>query len=111
MTATLLPPEFSDLEPFAETWCLATESERWERRMSSTMPELQAFYDAAFPRLRDALDHCDGFPLDDMPEQARRLLQLVHSTIMVAMCVEIWHQPQVVNGADAQIHRVGDPAP
>lgn len=111
MTATLLPPEFPDLEPFAGTWCLATESERWERRMSSTMPELQALYDAGSPRLRDALDHCDEFPLDDMPEQARRLLQLVHSIIMVAMCVEIWHQPQVVNGADARLHRVGDPAP
>ena len=63
MTATLLPPEFSDLEPFAGTWCLATESERRERRMSSTMPQLQAFYDAGSPRLRDALDHCAGSPV------------------------------------------------
>ena len=33
----LLPSEFSDLEPFAEKWCLATEPERWAQRMSSTM--------------------------------------------------------------------------
>jgi hypothetical protein len=30
---------------------------------------------------------------------------------MVAMCVEIWHQPKVVNGADAEIHRIGEPLP
>jgi len=36
----------TDLEPFAEKWCRATERERWEQRMSSTMEEMQAFYDA-----------------------------------------------------------------
>jgi hypothetical protein len=111
MTGALLPPEFSDLEPFAETWCLSTEPERYARRMASSMPDMQAFYDAAFPRIQDALAHCDKFPLKEMPDDARRLLQLVHSIIMVAMCVEIWHQPNVVNGADAEIHRVGEPLP
>ena len=28
-TGSVLPPEFSDLEPFAAKWCLATESERF----------------------------------------------------------------------------------
>lgn len=108
---TMLPPGFADLEPSAETWCLASESDRWAQRMSSTMPELQAFYDTGFPRLRDALDHCAESPLDDVPEQPGGLLQLVHSIVMVAMRVEIWHQPQVVNGADAEIQRVGEPVP
>ncbi|NJS15426.1 MAG: hypothetical protein HC788_13510 [Sphingopyxis sp.] len=40
-------------------------------------------------------------PLDDVPEDAQRLLQLVYSTIMVAMCIEIWHQPNVANGEQA----------
>jgi hypothetical protein len=42
---------------------------------------------------------------------ARHLLQLVYSTIMVAMCVEIWHQPNVVNAADAQLDRVSEQLP
>ena len=46
--------EFSELEPFAAKWCLATEPERWATRMSSSMAELQAFYDAIFPRVTDA---------------------------------------------------------
>ena len=45
-----LPPEFADLEPFAD-WCLETEAERYAKRLASSMDELQAFYDAAFPRL------------------------------------------------------------
>jgi len=50
------PADFAELEPFAD-WSLATESERYAKRLSSTMDELQAFYDAAFPRLADALAH------------------------------------------------------
>jgi hypothetical protein len=107
----LLPPAFADLEPFAATWCLATGEERWDRRMASTMSELQALYDAANPRLLDALAHCDQFPLDDLPDDARRLLELVHSTILVAMCVEIWHQPKVIDSGFAQLVRVAEPLP
>jgi hypothetical protein len=35
----------------------------------------------------------------------------VYSTIMVAMCVEIWHQPNVINASDAVLERVRDPTP
>ena len=49
-----LPTAFADLEPFAH-WCLEHEPERYAKRLSSTMDELQAFYDAAFPRLGDAV--------------------------------------------------------
>jgi hypothetical protein len=36
---------------------------------------------------------------------------VVYSTIMVAMCIEIWQQPRVVNGADARPERIGEPFP
>jgi hypothetical protein len=48
-----LPSEFADLEPFTE-WCLATEQQRYDKRLASTMAEMQEFYDAAFGRLEDA---------------------------------------------------------
>lgn len=111
MTEALLPEQFTELEPFAETWCLATESERYDRRMETPMAEIQAFYDAGFPRIEEALTYCDKFPLADLPDDAARLLQLVHSVIMAAMCVEIWHQVRVIDGADAQMDRVGEPLP
>ncbi len=72
----LLPAEFAELEPFAATWCLATEGERYAQRLASTMDELQAFYDAVMPRAEAAIAYCDAFPLDELPDDAQHLLQL-----------------------------------
>jgi hypothetical protein len=111
MTDALLPAVFAELEPFAATWCLATETERYARRMASSMAQMQAFYDAFFPRIEEAIEYCDQFPLDDLPEDARRLLQLVYSLVMVAMAIEIFHQPVPTDAADAILERVAEPAP
>ena len=54
----VLPPEFAELELFAD-WSLPTERERFAKRMASTMDELQDFYDVAFPRLESALAYLD----------------------------------------------------
>ena len=45
-----LPSEFAALEPYLD-WDLATEPERYAKRLASTMAEMQAFYDVAFPKL------------------------------------------------------------
>ena len=111
MTQGRLPPEFAQFEPYAPTWCLATEPERWARRLRSTMEEMQAFYDAFFPRAEAAIAYCERFPLDDMPAEAERLLQLLHSLLMVSYAVEVWKQPEVVNGGSARIDRVREPRP
>ena len=63
MTATSLPPEFADLEPFAKEWCLASEPERYAKRLASTMHELQAFYDDVFARAEEAIVYLEKFPL------------------------------------------------
>ena len=65
-----LPAEFADLEPFAD-WCLEFERERYAKRLASTMAEMQAFYDAAFPRLEAAMEHLDQYQLDALPEDAQ----------------------------------------
>ena len=111
MSEALLPPEFADLELWAATWCLATEPERWARRLASSMEEMQAFYDAFFPRAEEAIAWCDRFPLDDMPAASERLLQLLHSLLMVSYAVEVWKQPEVVNGGSAVIERILEPRP
>ena len=111
MTDALLPAAFADLEPFASTWCLATESERYERRLASSMDEMQAFYDAFFPRVNEAVDYCDKFPLDDVPDDALNLLHLVYSMIMVSMAVEVFGQQKPTDSADAVIDRIGEPVP
>ncbi|WP_067649964.1 hypothetical protein [Nocardia harenae] len=107
--SALLPAEFADLEPWAETWSLATEPERYDRRMAGSMPEMQAFYDAITPRAEAALTYLDRFTLDDLPDDARRLLWLLHSMIMVSFPVEVWSQPRVPDSGAAALHCVLEP--
>lgn len=111
MPDALLPSAFAELEPYAQTWCLPTETERWNARMSSTMPQMREFYDAFFPRLEEAIGYCDKFPLDGLPDDALNLLHLIYSLIMVAMSVEIMHQPAPVCAADAVMTRTVEPTP
>lgn len=75
------------------------------------MSEMIAFYDAFFPRLDEAIDYCDKFSLDDLPDDATRLLWLVYSLVQVAMAVEIFHQPAPTDSADAELERVREPLP
>ena len=110
MTESRLPSGFPDLEPFVDRWCLATERERYARRLATPIEEMKAFYDAMFPRVQAALEHCDRFPLDDMPEDATRLLRLVHSFIMVSFPVEVWGQPRIPDTGEASLERVIEPS-
>ena len=103
-----LPAAFADLEPFA-AWALATERERYAKRLSSTMDELQAFYDAAFPRLEDAMAYLDTFDLNAMPEDATPLLWLCYSLVNVSFPVEVWRQARVPDSGAASLDLVGEP--
>jgi hypothetical protein len=111
VTDALLPSAFAELEIYAQTWCLPTEVERWDKRLASSMPEMRDFHDAFFPRLEEAIDYCDKFSLDDIPEDALHLLHLIYSMVMVAMAVEIFTQQKPTDSADAVMTRVGEPAP
>ncbi len=108
---TRLPSAFAELESYAEVWCLPTEAERWSRRTASTMPQMREFYEAFFPRLEEAIDYCDKFPLSDISDDALNLLYMIYSLIMVSMAVEVFGQPKPTDSADAVIDRVGAPVP
>jgi hypothetical protein len=105
----LLPSAFAELEQYAEAWCLPTETERWDKRMGSSMAEMREFYHAFFPRLEEAIEYCDKFSLEELPDDALHLLQLVYSLIMVAMSVEIMRQPKPTDSADAVMIRINEP--
>ena len=94
MSSKPLPPGFEALEPYLD-WALATEPERYAKRLASTMDELQAFYDVGIPLLEPAMAYLEELPLDDLPEDATRLLHIGYSLINVAFPIEAWKQPQV----------------
>ncbi|MDA4107275.1 hypothetical protein [Mycolicibacterium holsaticum] len=109
MTAKL-PPEFAELEPFSD-WCLATEPERYAKRLASSMTDMQAFYDAITARAEEALTYCDKFTFDDMPEDVLNLMRLLYSMIMVSFPVECWKQPRVPDSGASTIDCVSEPVP
>jgi hypothetical protein len=104
-----LPADFADLEPFAD-WSLETEAERYAKRLASTMDELQAFYDVAFPRLEDAMAYLDALELNALPEDATRLLWLCYSLVNASFPVEVWRQPRVPDSGAASMDMLVQPA-
>jgi hypothetical protein len=105
----LLPEEFADLERFSD-WILATEPERYAKRLSSTMDEMQELYDAGMARLEEVMTYLDErFPLNGMPDDARRLMHLMQSVVMVSFPVEVWKQPRVLDSGAAWVEIIKEP--
>jgi hypothetical protein len=111
MADSLLPPEFVDLECFVAGWCLDSEPERYAKRLSSTMDEIQEFYDAIMPRAEEAICYLERFPLDSLPEDAFRLLKLLYSLILMSFPVEIWRQPNIPDTSTASFELKLEPIP
>jgi hypothetical protein len=106
----MLPADFADLEPFTG-WCLPSEKDRFAKRIASTMPELQAFYDAAFPRLQDSEGYLKSVALDGISDEDRNLVWLFESLVTVSFPVEVWRQPRVPDSGASSIDVVVAPTP
>jgi hypothetical protein len=100
VSAATFPPQFSDLERLS-MWALPTESERNVLRRSSAYADIKDVYDTVLLRIDAMLDYLDEFPLDNMPDDAGRLLLLALALSEVAPAVEYYGQPTVVDGFDA----------
>jgi len=106
MAEVPLPEPFQSLEPFRD-WALATERERRAKRLSSSMEEIQAFYDALFPQLEAVVAYLDQFPLDQLPAEAQPLYHLTLSLVEVTSAVELYHHPHIFEAIEpARFRRV-----
>lgn len=107
---SLLPPEFADLEVFAD-WILPTEQERYAKRLASSMQELQAFYDTAFPRLEAIMTYASSVPIGEAPvgDEDRNLAYLAFSLVTASFPVEAWKQPHVPDSGAAAFPLVAEP--
>jgi hypothetical protein len=103
------PSDFAALEPFAD-WAVPTERARYAKRISSTMEQLQAFYDVAFPRIDDALAYLEQHSLATLPEDGQRLLWLYCALMTASFPVEAWRQPRVPDSGAAAFDAVLEPA-
>lgn len=106
----LLPERFGELEPFVADWAQPTRAERYAMRLSKTYDELAAFYDAIAPRAEEAIGHLNGLDLTDLPEDARRLMHMLYSMILVSYAVNIFMQPKIPDSGAAFFDMVAEPA-
>lgn len=88
-----LPEAFAQWEPFAADWCLGSEAARREQRMRSTQAQLEKFYKAVKPRLDEAIQYLNGFPVNDLPPREQNLLHLTLSLVEVSVAVELFFNP------------------
>jgi hypothetical protein len=87
-----LPAGFSDLEPLATEWALATEQTRYAKRLATPLEEIRRFYDAIFPRMDDVMRHLAGYPAGDpskLPAPVRRLYHLALSYFEASHPIEL----------------------
>jgi len=107
-TTAAFPPDYADLEPFAD-WALPTENERYAKRVASSMEELQAFYDAVFPRLAESVEYLKGIELAQMTDQEANLVRLFEALVTVSFPVEVWRQPRVPDSGASSFDAIVQP--
>ena len=96
-----LPAGFADLEPYAE-WAQPTETARNHKRVDAALADIEAFANAMLPRLDEICGYLDAYPLDAMPNDARRLYYMLLSVAEVSPSTEGYRAPRVPYGYDSR---------
>ena len=107
--SAVFPDQFAVLEPFA-AWALPVETDRFAMRLASTMDELQAFYDVAFPLIDDVCVYVDQHDIHNLPDEVKPLMWLYFSLVTVTFPIEAWRQPNVPDSGPAQFDCYLEPA-
>jgi hypothetical protein len=91
---SILPEQFRDLEQWSP-WFLATERERHNKRIQSSMDELRAFAGALKPRMEDLIQHLSAFAWgSELTDQQRNLFHLGLSYMEAAVPLDLgWKAP------------------
>lgn len=95
MSINKLPPQFEALESLVDEWSLRDEADRTSKRISSSIEQLQGFYDAVMPRLEEMLEYLSHYTLSDMPPEVAHLFYLTLMMSEASIAVELFKQPTV----------------
>jgi uncharacterized protein YaaN involved in tellurite resistance len=90
-----LPLQFADLEKYAGKWAKPTFHQRYDVRLSSSMDEINDFYQTMLPKIDSIVEYLNQYPVGQMPEDAKTLFYLICATMNIAPAVELYHQPNV----------------
>jgi hypothetical protein len=109
-TARGLPAGFEELERYVADWARPTREERYAQRLAKNIDELSEFYDAIAARAEEAITYLNGLTLNELPDDALRLLHLLYSMILVSYAVNIFKQPRIPDSGSAFMDTVVEPA-
>jgi len=89
------------IKSFLEDWAGATAAERVAKRTSSSMEEINAFYDAMLPWMEEILVYLNQYALEEIPDEAQDI-----ANAALAMC-EVdnpvrWKEPELSSGFDVR---------
>jgi hypothetical protein len=84
-----LATQFADLQKYVVQWALATERERFHKRISTPLPQVREFNDAMYARIHDVIAWIDQFPLDSPEPQVATLMQLARSYMETSHPVDL----------------------
>ena len=97
--STGLPTPFQDLEPYID-WAKPTMNERLSKRLASTFEDVTVYYNAMLPRIEDVLTYLNQYPLNQMPADAARLMNLALSFAETITCVEYYRSTRIPKGCE-----------
>jgi hypothetical protein len=102
MSDTVLPSQFSALEPY-NGWALATETERNARRIGSSFAQISAFADAMLPHVEAIAAYIDARQAEgELDDETKRLFYMLLSLAEVAPAIESYDpQAAVIDGYES----------
>ena len=106
MNASALPAAFSALEPWVAEWSIHDEDGRFNKRVSSPMPALDAFVKAVHPRIEEMIDHLNTLPTanpDTLQPEQRRLFDMALMWMEASIPFDLdWEENDIEDAWPAQ---------
>ncbi len=99
MSEITLPDDFDDLLPWVD-WSLAQMDDRRDRRIGSTMEDIEAFYNAMLPHMDAVLEHLGAIQLNQIDSKSAALMNMALSLAEIAPAVEQFGEPTISYGYD-----------
>ena len=97
MTRTTLPQAFAELEAYGD-WALGIEAERNRKRNRSSVEEMDNFYSAIMPRMREIVSYLNDRDLHKLTAEDQALLNLSLALMEISFPVEYHRSSSVPNG-------------
>lgn len=88
--ASRLPKGFAALEGWLDDWVLVDSTARFEKRRTTPLAEIRAFYDGMLPHAEAALAWLAERQLGELDEAGERLLKLMLSLAEMGPAIE-WY--------------------